>query len=400
MSSQSFDAPLSSADQDALDALVEAGFDPSRLSGPAAPRSRRIASILGLLDVRSLPPAINPAPPRVSNDARAEADSARAWPALTRADAEALDALMDANWRLDEVSPAMRARCGAVAEALGLIEPPPELIDDADARSLGERTANLIQGVASQSRALGETASTSRRLRAFRLSDLVSAAAAVLIGLSLIWPMATRVADGARRAQTQADFSNAGLGFTLYAGDHRDEMPAAPSVAGWTPGRVWWDVGTPKRSHSANLFILAREGYVSLEHLASPGNKFAPVRLDLSELHDWRQPEEVSYSYRLFIGQRPPQWSGLGRAIVISDRSPVVARARRGERLDPSANSLNHRGAGQFVLRADRSVEWLSTPLTDGGDNIWLPASLEDDPDPSLTGRELPSGLGDAFMGP
>jgi hypothetical protein len=191
------------------------------------------------------------------------------------------------------------------------------------------------------------------------------------------------------------------VGFALYGADHKGRLPAREgSIPAALPGAgAWWEVGSPSHSHSANLFVLVKQGYVDQRDLACEGNRFAPIGLDIHRHDDWRCPEEVSYSYQLFSpGERR---SAIGpRTVLLTDRSPLVLRAMLDEAADPESRSPNHGGTGQNVLFGDRTVRWLVRPVTPWGDNFWVPRSVSTDGPVLLNGTETPADADDAFVGP
>ena len=76
----------------------------------------------------------------------------------------------------------------------------------------------------------------------------------------------------------------------------------------------------------------------------------------------------------------------------------VVQRSglSRGEFAEPSSTSDNHRGRGQSLLMSDGSARFVSSPILENGDNIWVPGHggrLQ-------SGREMPESDLDAFVGP
>lgn len=71
-------------------------------------------------------------------------------------------------------------------------------------------------------------------------------------------------------------------------------------------------------------------------------------------------------------------WHTVRPVVLLADRSSVVVNARRGARfIDVMENSPNHHGLGQNILLSDLSARWLKTPMITSDDNIWLPQSLE-----------------------
>jgi hypothetical protein len=192
-----------------------------------------------------------------------------------------------------------------------------------------------------------------------------------------------------------------------YANDFRDELPVATASLGGSAR--WWDVRRDAPvSNAANLYTLPRAGYARLSDLACAGNP-AACRNGRCEpgAMDWSCLDEVSYSYQIMFGDHRPRWNAAGRHVVLTDRSPVVRRAVRGEAINPDENSSNHGGAGQNLLFSDGSAQWTSSPVLPDGDNIWLPkprvveVTFVRTPETvRIEGRELPRDENDAFVGP
>ncbi len=431
--------PLDPADRDALDALVDAGFDPEGVPHAKRARARRLAVLLGLLDgPASLASEVSAGAgagaaasagaglvdatmARVLSAGKAEAPLGTNVTELSVADSAALDAMVDSGWRAEGVGPIHSARAVKMAALFANLDPAQaesfereDLISRTMTRVL---TAERALGRAGRGVAVEGDMVLARRPGGFRLADMVSVAAMLFVAASIVWPAVGAARDRSMRADCVSNMNTAALGFSLYGADHRSELPmteraaerlylnggpAAAAGEGSPGGGRWWHVGDPTSSHSANLFVLARGQYVTLGELACAGNPLAAQHLDLEANRDWRSSEEVSYSYQLF-GRQKPQWTMASRAVVLTDRSPIVERAKRGERFDPHANSLNHRGKGQTVLFNDGDVEWMETPVLTGpggADNMWLPRYLTGRSDATLRGYERPDGVGDAFVGP
>lgn len=392
-------------------AAVDAIFDGAG-AGQEPLREARLAKLLGLLE---LPPSdgnaagalgesrltlINVTFARVLRAQRQELAGrivgAAERPTLTAPSAEGLDALLAAPDLESTKRDDRAARAAAVCALLeaGLDAPTPEerseLISTTLARIQGEveagRDRYRLTPVATYQATGGRGG--------IRLADLVSIAAMFLIATAIAWPLLVSVREQAREAQCASNLSRAAMGFTTYAADHRGSLPRAEASL---LGGSWWDVGKESRSHSANLYTLVRKGYSSLSDLSCPGNASAPTNELDPEAKDWRSPEEVSFSYQLFSGQ-PPMWGQGPRLVVLTDRSPVVERSRRGEQFDPEASSRNHSGHGQNILFGDGSARLYFRPVLENGDNVWLPANRVDGG--FLTGRERPASDSDAFVGP
>lgn len=304
-----------------------------------------------------------------------------------------LDGLVDHSWESDNGEDHARRVVGLLD--LGLPAPTP-----AERRSLIESTLVRIDSAIDSGRQRFRLPPATELAPvgagSFRRVEIGSIAAVIALSFALLWPMLNGAREQSRQTACLSNLGQAAAGFGMYASDHRDALPHAQASFF---GRKWWDVGQPRSSHSANLFRLVSGRYAALGDLACPGNHAAPVRLEDPDAADWSTPGEVSYSYRLFTDQQPG-WSAGVRFVVLADRSPVVDRARRGERIVPTMNSLNHSGRGQVLLLSDGSAVWTVSPFVGRGDNIWLPRQMEALQSPALTGRERPSSASDTFLGP
>lgn len=390
----------------ALDFLLERGFEARdhELSRSAT----RLKSLLALLD---RPAEDGPALLRDSPDSTilvdvtmarvmraSERDLAgrihpkRGLDSLDPASAASLDELLASGWREPSATPS------PVGSLLSLLA----ARDSADgSRSLVDRTLARVQSQIESRRdrfRLSPDRSPAMGRSGFRLSDLVGVAAAILIGASVLWPMLIGSRNQARDAVCSANLARAALGFSLYAADNEGRLPQARASF---LGGTWWDVGREDRSHSANLYLLVKGGYASLQDLACPGNHAAVSLMLDSRAVDWKSAEEVSYSYQLPSPGRPG-WSADPRRVILTDKSPVIHRSRLGEKFDPHESSRNHGGRGQQILFGDASVRFHARPVLADGDNIWLPGRQSDSgrTQTPLTGREIPQADDDAFVGP
>ncbi len=336
------DGDLSPDDDDALEALVEAGMDPARVPGSLRARAARQMALLSTLD----------------GIGGAEADRERL---VTRTLAMVQDHIERDESRLE-----------LVGSGAGLVE------------------------------SAGQSGFRPR----FRLSDLVTVAALILIGFGVLAPITSAVQGYSRRMECASNMQAAGLGFGLYAGSNKEALPMASASPA---GRMWWLVGRdPAQSNAANLFTLVRTGNTTLGSLACPGNLHAVSQDPRKDAQDWGRVEEVSYSFQNLFASERPKWSQTSRTIVLVDRSPVILKAIMGRPIDPVENSPNHEGRGQSALFNDGSVVWLRSPTLENGDNIWLPRRIEymirqlTSPRNAapLQGTESPDSADDVFVGP
>ncbi len=389
------DAPLCSRDTEALDALVQAGFDPALVEGPDGIATQRLQALLSSLDA----PAISADAAltdltmlRINRAAEAQMREAE----LNEFDKDALDALIFAGFDPTKVSAALRPRAKRHRELANLTTAAGPVASE----NLTEQTlARIDAQVQPESFPIG------RGRRRVRLGDLISIAALILIGGSLILPVLGALREQRFQSVCQSNMLASAMGLSDYAAANQDSLPMITAGFGSKP---WWSVGDPESSNSAHLFHLARAKYVTMEHLACAGNPNAPTRISDDESRDWRHLDEVSYAYRIMSGPSNPNWQIGGRIVVIADRSPVVLRSARGFSIIPSENSPNHDGTGQHALLSDGSALWLNSPELFGGDNIWLPRQVENviyairgaRELKGLSGREIPASNHDSFVGP
>jgi len=387
---------LGPADQAALDALLGAGFDLGLVPTAQRERAERVGRLLGVLDAT---PAAGGLVERTLERISRECPSPCT---LSLQDRNAVDALEAAGWDAAAVPAEHRARARQVVRVFDELRV--GAISGPRAADLADRTIDLVR-MAGPVTGLGPAGDLGGdhlgARRGFRLADLVSVAAMVLIGIAVFWPVLGGVRSSAERALCAQNMNNAGVGFGLFGSDRAGRLPMKDdSLLRVSPGlATWWDVGTPGRSHSANLFELVDSGYSSVGELACPGNSLAPI-LPWMGAEDWREIKEVSYSYRLFGGAHEPRLATLGRGVLLTDKSPVIGRAKRGERVYALERSHNHHGGGQNVLFADGSVEWLESPVMADGDNLWLPKGFDVAHGQRLGGTELPADAADVFVGP
>jgi hypothetical protein len=403
---------LDPADAAALEALMEAGLDAASISGPESLRARagRIEKLLGLLgSSASADPALADVTLARVLQARQQSlgiSGHPLWsePALCVDDEEALDAWVMAGYDVSRVPSVLRERAQrheALARLVAPISPAPRQAFDSEL--LIDQTLAAVQAEIDR-QSVGLVLEPAPRRSGLRLADIVSVAAVLLIGSAVLFPVMTAMREQSRRAVCNEHLAMTATAMGLYSSSYRDSLPIATASLG--AGR-WWDVGKPQHSNSANLYTLARAGFVELSTLSCPGNPEAPTAIISKDAHDWRHLSEISYSYQIMLGPERPSWNHGGRAVVLTDRSPVVLRAVRGEMMNPWANAPNHRGAGQHVLFNDGSTAWLRTPVLENGDNIWLPRAWEIHLEQMtgrnvrpLSGTEIPDAADDAFVGP
>jgi len=393
---------LNPQDAAALDALVDAAFDLDAVAPAMRERATVVARILGLLDGPDATVA-------ASGDLVARTlglvgsvtdRQSAAPPVLCPADEDALEAWVMSGGRIASVPGSLRERARK-HEALA------QLVTQTPLAAAGRSSADLIAATMSRI----ENAEFAQRERMqigaghrLRLTDVLSVAAVLLLAVSVAFPLFGSVRENARRLNCEANLGRVASALGIYAGANDDSLPMMTAGFGGAP---WFRVGEdPKQSNSANLYVLVRNDYAELADLACPGNPAAPTLEVRPDAQDWRQIEEVSYSYQVPNGRRSTRiWSHAIAAPAIADRSPVVLRIIRHEPIVPEANSPNHGSQGQHIIRTDGSVDWADSPVLANGDNIWLPRSIEHAVAEvrryyGMEGNEVPETADDALLGP
>lgn len=419
---------LSSADQQALDALLANDWS------PADPRQARIVQTIAPLAAGPSPdPALVDATLarilRASAQPAASADSVQPVAQLSVTDAEALDAYFNNQHNLRSVPASLRDRAQRIDALSNLITSTPSPAAGRDL--LIERTLARVDAARAQSSRAINLAETPSRRGTWRWADLVSVAATLLVGVSVLWPLMGAWSKRASRVNCAGNMNSVAQAMGIYTGDQRGSLPMASASLAGLP---WWETGkNVEHSNSANLFTLRRANYATLEQLRCGGNRKCSGEDLPEDARDWKNINDVSYSYFVMFGDRRPQWSDPSSTVVLADASPVVRRAIVGNVIYPNENSWNHAGEGQWALRIDGSAIWLRTPYHTSSngqaDNLWLPANLEEalaasekqwretgSTDPvrvrsrrdaaearasvTLQGRETPRGADDTFLGP
>lgn len=392
---------LSAKDVAACDALIDAGMEASK-APPSIERRRisRLVSLLGLLRAGPRPDSalVDVTFARVLK-ARSMESTASQEQVLSGEDQEAFDALVMAGFDAERVPASLRERARRQDALLGSLSAGSPIAGDIIEKTL----AHVQDHIDHAQDGMRIEVARSRRGSGLRLADIVSVAAVILVGCGVLFPVLTSMREQSRRALCKSNLGATAQGMGTYAGANRDSLPV--STASLSPGGTWWDVGKAPTSNSANLYTLARAGYVPLASLACPGNPAAPTARVQPGAQDWRRLEEVSYSYQIMYGPQRAGWRGGEPQVVLADRSPVVLAAIRGEAIDPCSNAPNHGGEGEHLLRTDGSVFWVTSPVLPNGDNIWLPRSVEVrlrqlGKGPPLNGNEIPSAADDTFLGP
>lgn len=364
-------SPLNELDAATLDALVQAEFDPTRVPAAIRDRAVRLVAILGPI-TRQTTEGASMVDMTMARLERAAADDAASLQ-LVPDDEEALDAWVTAGYRSSKVASSLRSRAEKLESISQLIASVP-----AGSNSMSFARVSLIDRTMSKiddaPRLRSLDAVPARSGSRWRLADMLSMAAMLLLASAVLWPISSSLRAHSGRTECQANLGSIASALSSYAGSNRDSLPMANASKA---GQSWWNVGTPSESNSANLYTLHKTGYSTLSSLACGGNPTALRAPHCDSDSDWRSHDEVSYSYRVLMPGTPALHQFLPSAVLLADRSPVIPLAFRNKLYRPLENSANHDGRGQTALLADGSVHWLTTPVAPDGDNLWLTSEME-----------------------
>ncbi len=335
-------------------------------------------------------------------------------PQLSPEDAQAVDQLFADGRIWNSPAQLADAREKCCAQLIQLVEAyPVETATQADSQVILKATLSQICDHSQASSFPShlrfnpcETSTVDATTRMLRINwrEAISAAALIIITISVTVPMLSNARAQATRQACCSNLQGAAVGFTGYANDYNGEMPSIYNDDEIPEGN--W---LTSRANSANLFSLAREGYVSLETLACPWNPYALTNSQLLAAENWPTRMSASYSYQNQFGQSQRLWANpVANTAVMSDRSPLIdacvkdnaahssssaaAADNAQHQVDGSDNSTCHDGQYQSILLSDGRVVRNQKPYVGIADNIWLPRNIPTSPKDFFTylGTETP----------
>ncbi len=396
--SQDFSLRLSDEDGAALDALIDAQLEVHRVPAELRDRAAKIGLLLGLLASDSVADSAlcDVTLQRILRERGIETTGASLR--LSSMDEEAVDAMVLAKFDVAGTPGSLQERAGRVA-AIGEL-----LVENREQSPIDLVARTMAKIETSEAKLAPISIDRGGVFARWKIGDLVGVAAALVVCTAVAWPIISASRANSTKVACQSNMQTVAHAMGAYAKSFRDDMPMATASMGGT----WWDVGSDAAtSNSANLFTLARAGFAKVQDLACPGNPHALVHERDPGSKDWKNLDEISYSYQIMFGPHRPMWNHPSSMVVVADRSPVVLRAVRNEAIFPEESSPNHKGYGQDALFVDGHVEWLKTPVLQNGDNIWLPRPIEEvirrvragETSGILRGTETPAA-NDVVLGP
>jgi len=271
---------------------------------------------------------------------------------LSPADQRIVDTLVDAGFdagAIESPSQEDRARIDAVTRLFELLDDYP--VEDGDETLVHATLARIDRHEDSRSARMtfGSSTMDAGPRRRLRLPDFISVAAVILIGASVVWPMATHMRQQSIQAGCDSHLRIVGQALGQYVGD----WGAVPTVR--TGLYESWRPGT---KNALNLNPLMDYDYCDASHLTCPG-------------HEGLFGD--SFSYQFQTAGRQPSWGGVKIMVLVGDRNPLIDAVIAGQFMQALTASVNHGGRGQNVLSSDGHTRWLVQPIVGARDNIWLP---------------------------
>ncbi len=336
---------LTGDDDDALEALVASGFDIDHVPGSLRYRAKRVANLLGLLDIPV---------------------------------AGSLDTVGATN--------------SLVSRTLSRVQ-----------RAVDEHEDRLTLSVIGSDTLEGDA----RRGWALRPADLMSAAALLFIGVMLVAPMATGVRAYNRDQACASNMHAAGVAFGAYAGDFQSRLPIASIAKAGTPwwnvGRV------EQSNSANLFTLARANYTSNLECLSCAGNPEAPAKAGSDWVDWRTLGEvSYSYQCQ-FADRRANWGSGSRVVVLADASPVVRRAIRREVILPFENSLNHDGRGQNVLFNDGSSTWLSTPNLPQGrGDNIWLPRNIEAEiarmqrtamTDP-IEGTEEPEREDDSFVGP
>jgi hypothetical protein len=249
------------------------------------------------------------------------------------------------------------------------------------------------------------------RIRLWRnWSEVITAAAAVLLFISILFPSVGFMRQRHAQMRCAAELGNIYEGLRNYVSDHDGRLPAVAV----TPGSWWWKVGYQGRenySNSRQLWLLVQNGYVEPSRFLCPArpepHKVSYGGFQVQNFNDFPSRVHIHYSIRIVC----PNSDGrdlMRKGVLMADRNPLFEELPSGlaascrillcEKL-MTTNSGNHRNRGQNALLYDGSVEFTKVRHTSiSKDDIYVLQGMRCGTE--VRGCEFPSCDADIFLAP
>ena len=242
--------------------------------------------------------------------------------------------------------------------------------------------------------------------------EILATAAAVMLAAGILFPSFGAMRDRSRQVACSQNLGQIGQAMATFGNDNNGRINDAKVMT----GSPWWKIGYqgPEiHSNTRYTWQLVKNGYVDGRVFVCDGHSEGiPVQYDAREmaaLDDFPSRRHISYSFMLLCDANNSLTKGP-RRIISADLNPLFQQGP----FQPSAYqtlnefdrilldeqlrqmmSFSHRKKGQNVLYCDGSVEFMTTRIANGGDDIFTVRGVE-----AYIGKEMPCDPDDIFLVP
>lgn len=299
--------------------------------------------------------------------------------ALSMADAEAVDALVEAEFDLERVPAGLRERAAAAARLFARLDDLPSAATDADLEALSDATLVRIDREETMRRSSLRIETHIAPRQRSRLADFVAVACVLILAISISVPLTNHVRTSRGIEACGNGLRSFGGAMASYANDHEGLMPfnasLLPNLDGLFPTSGAYH-------HGDHLEQVVEGGYCDGATCSGCPN----------------HPEAGGgWSYRVPGSLQERRLDQVPRLIIVADRNPVIELVLRDQVVRLEMCSPEHGDRGQNVLRGDGSTEFLRTATVTSGDgttdNIWLPPQGDD-----VIGQPVGGAANDIFL--
>jgi hypothetical protein len=275
-----------------------------------------------------------------------------------------------------------------------------------------ERTVTRIKEAAAQEKLEGLLAEQGRQ-KTIKLgwgrnfTQIAAIAAMLVFVVGIFIPSLGFARNIYLRNRCQMQLARIYDGLSSYSTDHQDRLPAVAMA----DGSPWWKVGYQGKENHSNTrpgWLLVRQGYVDPGRFICPSTKGEPrsAGFNPADYNDFPDKGYIRYSFRVCCDRAKA--NGGAPNILMADRNPLAEKLPvdfskpfrlKLDRSILTANSANHRGSGQNVLRGDGAVQFVKSRWTGiTKDDIFCTDTMTLGSD--VMGCEKPCGERDAFLAP
>lgn len=241
-------------------------------------------------------------------------------------------------------------------------------------------------------------------------SEVVAAAAAVVLFVGILFPAVGRMRGRCQQTRCASNLSGIYNGLRSYASDHDGLLPAVAM----RPGSPWWKVGDQGQENHSNtrrFWLLTKQGYVDPSRFFCAGRRGGRTLtfdgFKIQTFNDFPSSAYIHFSIRIPCPTSNER-NSVCKGVLMADRNPLSeglpSDLSTGLSIQlceevMTANSTNHKGRGQNALLHDGSVEFTKQRrVRSFDDDMYLLRSMSCGSE--IRGDELPATDLDIFLAP